>query len=217
MKLVIHARLKIVCRKTCGFDSHLRHHFNMRNSNTAYVIGAALGDGNLSNPNGRATRLRISCDAKYPDLITRIGRSLEIMLPDNSINSVDRGNCIDVYCYSNKLEVILGWKADSGSKYVQRTRVPQWIFQRDTYIRACLKGLIETDGSIFIDRTYTHINFTTIIPELAEDVENMLQVLGYIYSIQRIQEKRENVKPKYVIRICKRSHEFIRELKIDKS
>jgi hypothetical protein len=28
----------------------------------AYVIGLAIGDGNLSNPSGRAVRLRITCD-----------------------------------------------------------------------------------------------------------------------------------------------------------
>jgi len=32
----------------------------------AYIVGLALGDGNLSNPNGRAVRLRITCDKKYP-------------------------------------------------------------------------------------------------------------------------------------------------------
>jgi hypothetical protein len=35
----------------------------------AYVLGLAIGDGNLSNPNGRAVRLRITCDTKYPILI----------------------------------------------------------------------------------------------------------------------------------------------------
>jgi hypothetical protein len=38
----------------------------------AYVIGLAIGGGNLSNPNGRAVRLRITCDTKYPALIARI-------------------------------------------------------------------------------------------------------------------------------------------------
>ena len=38
----------------------------------AYVVGVAIGDGNLSNPNGRAVRLRITCDKKYPALIARI-------------------------------------------------------------------------------------------------------------------------------------------------
>jgi hypothetical protein len=37
----------------------------------AYVIGLAIGDGNLSNPNGRAIRLRISCDTNYPHLLEK--------------------------------------------------------------------------------------------------------------------------------------------------
>ena len=37
----------------------------------AYVIGLAIGDGGLSNPNGRAVRLRITCDIKYPLLIEK--------------------------------------------------------------------------------------------------------------------------------------------------
>src|SRR5579862_3288729 len=40
----------------------------------AYVIGVAIG--NLSNPNGRADRLRITCDFKYPAPIAKIFRSL---------------------------------------------------------------------------------------------------------------------------------------------
>lgn len=35
----------------------------------AYVIGVAIGDGNLSNPNGRAVRLRVTWDTKYPALL----------------------------------------------------------------------------------------------------------------------------------------------------
>lgn len=38
---------------------------NIINTNTAYIIGVAIGDGNLSNSNGRAVRLRVTCDNKY--------------------------------------------------------------------------------------------------------------------------------------------------------
>ena len=51
----------------------------------AYIIGLAIGDGNLSNPNGRAVRLRITCDNKYPGLIDRIARSLQKLLPKNKV------------------------------------------------------------------------------------------------------------------------------------
>lgn len=49
----------------------------------AYIVGVALGDGNLSNPNGRAVRLRITCDAKYPLLSQKIIANLKILLPKN--------------------------------------------------------------------------------------------------------------------------------------
>jgi hypothetical protein len=83
----------------------------------AYVIGLAIGDGNLSNPNGRAVRLRITCDAKYPGLIAKIISSLKHLLPGNRVSLVgSSGNYVNVSVYSNHLEALLGWKASGGSK-----------------------------------------------------------------------------------------------------
>jgi hypothetical protein len=42
----------------------------------AYIIGVALGDGNLSK-NGGTTRLRVTCDNKYPKIITEITKHLK--------------------------------------------------------------------------------------------------------------------------------------------
>lgn len=190
----------------------------MESSNTAYIIGVALGDGNLSNPNGRSVRLRITCDTKYPDLIFRIQSSLQSLLPNNKVSLVHRTpQCVDISCYSKEFERILGWKADYGSKFAQKARVPAWIFTDSNYVKACLKGLIETDGSIFMDRGYTHVNFTTTIPELAEDVNKLFGVISYTYSVQRVVPKSLNSRPKYVFRVCKRSREFIKELNLNKS
>lgn len=54
---------------------------NSDKSLQAYVIGLAIGDGNLSNPNGRAVRLRITCDKKYPILLRKIAISLKKYCP----------------------------------------------------------------------------------------------------------------------------------------
>lgn len=75
----------------------------------AYVIGLAIGDGNLSNPNGRAVRLRITCDTRYPALIDRIFSSLKQLLPDNRVSLVrGKGNFVNISVYSNHLESLLG-------------------------------------------------------------------------------------------------------------
>lgn len=59
----------------------------------AYVIGLAIGDGNLANPNGRAVRLRITCDTKYPRLIVKVRSSLTDLLPRNRVRSLGARSC----------------------------------------------------------------------------------------------------------------------------
>ncbi|MDP3995176.1 MAG: LAGLIDADG family homing endonuclease [bacterium] len=184
--------------------------------NLAYIVGVALGDGNLSNPNGRAVRLRVTCDTKYPDLIKRIIKNLQTILPNNKVSIVPRNkNYLDVSCFSNKLENLLGWKVGQGSKIKQKARAPRWIFSSKKLIRNCLKGLIETDGSIYLDRKYTMVNFITAIPELAKDVMEMMQKLGYKPNMQiYVAKNREN---KHTIRISKNTKLFIKEINLEKS
>lgn len=210
-----HTRLKIERRKRLVGSSPTSGTVMIKkNTNSAYVVGVALGDGNLSNPNGRATRLRITCDKKYPLLIERIVSSLYKILPDNKVSLIDREGCFDVSCYSNQFEDFLGWKVSGGSKEKQNVRVPRWILEKDVYIKRCLKGLFETDGSIYKDRTYIYANFTTILFDLSEDVMEMTAKLG-------VQAKRQksiqcNGKTKYVVRVSKNAKDFIKLIDLNK-
>ncbi len=186
-----------------------------KNSHSAYIVGVALGDGNLSNPNGRAVRLRITCDDAYPVLQQKIITSLSSVFPTHPVNTYKRKqNCTDIYCYSNELESILGWKAEKGSKEKQQVRLPGWIFSNKEYMRNCLCGLIETDGSVYKDRKYTYVNFTSIIRGLAQDVMILIDLLGYSSTIHSTIQK--NGKRKFVVRVCKRSLEFIEKIGIQK-
>ncbi len=155
----------------------------------AYVTGLALGDGNLSNPNG-SIRLRISCDTKYPQLITKIRRSIQALLPNNTVSIVRRGgNCLDISCYSNHWERILGWRADRGSKVAQNVSVPAWIKGNNQYKVQCLRGLLETDGSIYVDRGYPMVMFVSVILTLARDVHEMIRSLDFASRLYEIGRK----------------------------
>lgn len=178
----------------------------------AYILGVALGDGNLSNPNGRAIRLRITCDKKYPNLIEHINNKLKCVLPKNKTSFIDRKNALDICCYSNKLSDILGWSV--GSKKSQNAHIPEWIMKSEKYSRECLRGLLQTDGSIYLDRGYPMVNFTTIIKPLAEDVKNIILFLGYKPQVRYV--KHSN-KSKYIIRISKNVTEFINEIDLWKN
>ncbi len=177
----------------------------------AYIIGLALGDGNLSNPNGRAVRLRITCDKKYPLLYNHILNSLQKFLPNNKIALVDRKTSIDVSCYSNQLEELLGWKAKAGSKYNQDVKIPDWILSDKQFTRECLRGLVQTDGSIYKDRKYLMVNIVSVIPSLAETITTAIISLGYKPNVQNIIEIE---KLKYTIRISKNTQKFIDDIAV---
>lgn len=171
-----------------------------------------MGDGNLSNPNGRATRLRVTCDKKYPKLIKYIQTNIQIVFPQNKVSIVDRENAIDISCYSNKWEEVLGWKAKNGSKIKQEVKVPDWIKNNTTYTNECLRGLFQTDGSIYKDRKYIMVNFTSANYTLSKDTKEMLEKIGFDILIRKVVSK--NNKIKYVIRISKNVKSFIKIIKL---
>lgn len=174
----------------------------------AYIIGVALGDGNLSNPNRRAVRLRVTCDKKYPALISRIEKTIQQLLPNNKVSRVNSGaNYLNISCYSNQWEQWLGWFVGRGSKIEQNVGVPAWIKHRDDYSLACLRGLFETDGSIYVDRGYVMVNFTNVIPRLANEVQRMLIGHGFKPHLYVIASTKRRTK--YIIRISKEVHVFL--------
>ena len=173
--------------------------------NLAYIIGVALGDGNLSNPNGRAVRLRVTCDAQYTKINNHIISSIQKLLPQNKVSVANRGkNCIEISCYSNQWPKLLGWKV--GSKFSQKVKVPTWIKKDDRYIKKCLRGLFETDGCIYNDRGYVMTNFVTNIPTLAKDVGSMISRLGFKFSLHKWTQ--DNLKIKHTFRIAKNAGKF---------
>lgn len=181
----------------------------------SYIVGVALGDGNLSNPNGRATRLRVSCDTKYPKLIQTISSTIQELLPNNKVAFIKRKrNCCDISCYSNKWEKWLGWKALSGPKHIQKVSIPKWIMKDREFATKCLKGLIETDGSVYQDRGYKMVNFVTIIPNLAIGVEKIIKSLGFKPCVSKIKVLESF---RYNIRISKDVDKFIALVGINKS
>jgi DNA-binding transcriptional regulator WhiA len=167
----------------------------------SYIIGVALGDGNLSNPNGRAVRLRVTCDKKYPKLMRYIQHSLQLLLPENKVSLVNKPGCMDVSVYSNHLPELIGYAWDGGPKIAQGVGVHSWIKDDIRYSKECLRGLLQTDGCIYKDRGYPMINFTSAGKQLADDVFSMINRLGYYPHMQKIYQNQIYVR--YTVRLSK--------------
>lgn len=184
---------------------------------TAYIIGVALGDGNLSRPNGRATRLRITCDSKYTAVRDEIIQSLQKLFPKNNVSIIreNRDTYFNISVYSNKLDDIMPWKVGEGSKFIQEARVPDWIKYDKELSKYCLRGLIQTDGSIYEDRGYKMVNFTNNTLCLIEDVASMMETLGYSPKIYKAKQKSQY--PKYTVRLSKNVQDFISRINLQKA
>ena len=177
----------------------------------AYIIGVALGDGNLSKPNGRAVRLRITCDARYPQVANEIAEALKKVLPTNAVSIVrgPKDTYFNISVYSNKLTEWIPWKVGRGSKIDQNIRVPNWIRESQSFTRACLRGLLQTDGSIYVDRGYTMLNFCNVVKPLALDVHTMLKAIGFQPTFTQTLDRK---RIKYTVRVAKDCNRLVKDL-----
>jgi hypothetical protein len=120
-------------------------------------------------------------------------------------------NCLDISSYSNHWEGLLGWRVGKGPKIDQSIRVPIWIKENRRFTIACLRGLIETDGSIYRDRGYPMVMFKSASAGLAEDVHVMITSLGFkphTYEITRHKTK-WNRRPIFQVRLSKNVAQFL--------
>lgn len=71
----------------------------------------------------------------------------------------------------------------SGNKIKNKLGIPNWIFENKGYLEACLRGLIDTDGSIFKmsnkDPRLLRISFTNNNSKLLKDTRNAFITLGF--------------------------------------
>ena len=117
---------------------------------------------------------------------------------------------MDISVYSNQLAELIGYPWNAGSKIIQNVGVPSWIQNDIQYTEECLRGLFQTDGSIYIDRGYQMINFVNTCEQLAADVFYMMKTLGYSPNMQKLYQG--NGKTKHTIRLCKNVKLFITEI-----
>jgi len=106
------------------------------------------------------------------------------------------------------------WTVGKGSKQKQLAHVPAWIRNNRSYEKECLRGLLQTDGSIYKDRGYMMINFCNNVHPLASDVYHMMRELGYKPTITETPARQRT---KYTVRLARDVEEFIEDLNLHKT
>ncbi len=106
------------------------------------------------------------------------------------------------------------WHVGKGSKFFQNARVPLWIRKSKTYTRSCLRGLLQTDGSIYEDRGYLMVNFSNNTKILAEDVYAMLNIIGFSPTFT---ETSAGCNTKYTVRLARNARSLIESISLQKN
>jgi len=155
-----------------------------KSARLAELVGIVLGDGQITN-----LQVNVSNNAEkeqeYGHFIA--GLFKELFGLDATIGKA-RKNCSKVIVSSVALvEYLESIGLKRGDKLASGVGVPEWIFASEATMRACVRGLMDTDGCIFLrrqrshgrERRYLELHFSSHSPALREGMTHMLQALGF--------------------------------------
>jgi hypothetical protein len=125
------------------------HDFGERASEYAYLLGMYLGDGCLSAHRRGVFKLRISLDARYPDIVAECEEAIGAVAPRSRPNRVDRGTWHEVYAYSKSWPCVFP-QHGPGRKHERPIVLVPWqlelVSRRPDQL---LRGLLHSDGCRF--------------------------------------------------------------------
>lgn len=167
----------------------------------AEIIGIMIGDGSIYIKPKKTYQARIGgnsdTDRKY--LLDWVKPLIEKVLKTRVRIRYHNSRKELFLCIDRKQNVLEFTKfgLPSGNKGKNNVGIPGWIFKENNYIKRCIRGLIDTDGSI-CPKTIKHpcasIWIASYIPKLREDLTYSFRILGYSPSKWANRINRPNVK-----------------------
>ena len=157
----------------------------------AELCGILIGDGGITK---RQVRITLNCetDKIYSKYVVKLFQKLFGTKPkvykikdSRALNiCISRSDLVD-FLFKHGLKV--------GNKLKQNLSIPEWIIKSEKYTTSCIRGMVDTDGSVVIEThliknkkyTYPRLNFTSASPILVEQTVQALQKFGFHPKIRR--------------------------------
>lgn len=190
------------------------------NEDMAELVGILLGDGSfyLSKYNHEVDIALDTKDKKYKNyvrcLLEKVTRTYVFE------TYYKKSNCVHIRM-SRKVPTVkllsLSYKK-AGNKISNRVSIPDWIWRNDAFLVACLRGLIDTDGSVYRLKpqwpNLTQLSFKNNNTRLLKDVRKMFIVLGFkpskIFGNRVVVTKQDEVR-KYFLLVGTNNDTHIKE------
>lgn len=156
----------------------------------AEFFGIMLGDGGINNPWQANITLNAVKDYEYSLYVKRLIKRLFAITPTSFIYKTRKAVRILINGTSI-VDFLVSKGLPRGNKLKAGLKIPQWILHKAEYRRAVVRGLIDTDGCIFIHihtvagKIYRNIGltFSSRSPELIYQVAAVFEKSGIMPHI----------------------------------
>jgi len=151
----------------------------------AEFMGIMIGDGSVG-PYQATVSLNMTDDAEFVTHVAGLAEELFGICPTVQVRK--KSNC-SVVTLSSKLlvEYLQAQGLPMGDKIRAGLDIPNWIMCDSNYARLCLRGIFDTDGSIFLEThnikgkkySYPRMSFVSYSEPLIESIFEALLRLGF--------------------------------------
>jgi len=160
-----------------------------KDENLAEFVGIMLGDGHVFSkvyPNTAINVIKVAGNSKTekPYLLHFVKPLIESLFDTKVSVYFNKGNEVFLAVHGKNVVKFVGRIGlPHGNKIKNKIPIPSWIFENNHYLKACIRGLIDTDGSIYPLKPHypnlLQICFKNMNPRLLGDVRTALRKLGY--------------------------------------
>ena len=120
-----------------------------RSSELAEFIGMMLGDGCLCSAFQAALYFNTETDALHADFMSDLAQRLFGIVPRRMTEPDSKGGTL-LFSSKRLVDYLIKLGFARGDKVNNQAGVPPWILENDDYCRNCLRGLMDTDGSVYL-------------------------------------------------------------------
>ncbi len=150
----------------------------------AEFIGIMLGDGGMSAYQVSVTLHSID-DLEYGKFVATLMQKLFGVAPSVYMRKNMLAYNI-VLARKKAVEYLCSLGLVTGNKVLQQIRIPAWILENEAFSLACLRGLMDTDGSVYLHQykvsgkqyKYKKLCFSSASAPLRNDVQLILHRFG---------------------------------------
>lgn len=161
--------------------------FPKESEKLAEFYGIMLGDGNLNVKRAYKIgtyQIRVVGDSRYDcEYLTKYVSPLIEQLFQIKVNITKskNSNALNLISTGRKLAEFLESKGfKPGDKIKNQLEIPSWIKNKPQFLRACIRGLYDTDGTIYklTNQNSYQIGFTNYNSKLLNEVRQSLVLFG---------------------------------------